>query len=246
MAITFERYISIRYPFNAGFISTKRNTRIVIVGVYICCAALTLFPFWTIGLTFDEDENGVWSWCAHVDTHQYIRWNWAINAFGSLFIPSIILFIVTVMIIFKLTEMSRQRRRLMGQDRTNPIERQLTCILIVVVVAFLLLRLPYAVCYYLWMNRKYIWSPVTTLISHATYTAYKLSDVLASSNYAVNFYLYCFAGSTFREQFLALLCCRSRRPNNKRAAGYTLTTSLRSLNRLTPTLNRKINGQTVV
>lgn len=244
VAITVERYISVTFPFKAGNISTKKNTRIIIICIYILCAALTSFPFWTIGLEFLVDEYGDWSWCAFVDQHQYNHWNWTINWAGSLFVPCVILFAATAMIVIKLSQMSRKRQNLVGGSKMKHIERQLTVMLVVVVVAFLCLRLPYTICYYLFTFKKHIWGHVTPYIYNVTWTLFKLTDVVASSNYAINFYLYCLAGSAFRGQFLALICCRTKelksgKTFNTSTANTTFTAAVATTNKSSPAVNGK-------
>ena len=236
VAITVERFISIAYPLKAGQLSTKRNTRIVISSIYICCLALTTFPFWTIGLQLYNNH----FLCTFLNVEEYDAWNWVVNRVGSLLLPSVILFIFTGMIVGKLHSMKKKRKNLMNQATKTSLENQLTKMLIAVAVTFLLLRLPYTIAYYLYAFRESIWSNVTDDQKYTLYVISRFAAVLATANYASNFFLYCLAGSTFRSQFVAMICCRRREMRRGKTVTMpqTMSTSAQSLHRLSPGVSR--------
>lgn len=81
-----------------------------------------------------------------------------------------------------------------------PPERQLSAMLIGVCVAFVCLRLPYTVVYNLFTYHY--------LVSHNRHSllaldiARQITDVIATSNYVVNFFMYSLCGSYFRHQIV--------------------------------------------
>jgi growth hormone secretagogue receptor len=226
VAITVERFISIWYPLRAAQISTKKNARIIIIGTYIICAVLTAFPFWVLGKVEADGE----IYCGFYNADVYNRWNWAINRAGSLIIPSGILFITTALIVIKLKQIQKQRSGLVNQNqyqKSGSIENQLTLMLIAVSVAFLLLRLPYTICYYLNTYRKHFFHPVSQQLESSLKTATGITDAIASANYSINFFLYCLSGTAFRSQFILLVCCKVHKLNRRPTASspYTVSTS---------------------
>lgn len=163
--------------------------------------------------------------CKYFNKDEYTTWNLVVVWVGSLFIPTAILTIATAIIIYKLTRMRQARGLLTGEKHMSDVEKQLTVMLVVVVIAFLLLRLPYAVIHYIFEFRENIWNPVTNELSLDLWTCIQITGIFASMNYTTNFYLYCLAGSAFRGQFVALICCKRDQPG--RYSSYnTHSTSL--------------------
>ena len=82
----------------------------------------------------------------------------------------------------------------------GPPERQLTMMLVSVCVAFVCLRLPYTVSYALYEYAKDPSSPRTPAEALPYVVAVQITDVIATTNYVVNFFLYGLCGSYFRQQ----------------------------------------------
>ena len=219
------------YPLKASQLSTIRKTRIVIFGIYLCCLCLTIFPFWTIGLRYGEEY--ICIYCGYLDQDLYDMWNWAVNRVGSLFIPSITIFFFTTILLIKLHRVRRKRSQITRQNHiSSSLESQLTAMLILVAVAFLLLRIPYTVTYYV----HDFWPKSDKDMRNKLWAAKQITDVVATSNYSINFFLFCLAGSSFRSQFMSLICCRPRETKYaKTSVGNYHTT-------LTTTHSRKINS----
>ena len=241
VAITVVRFISIAYPLKAIQVNKKANAHIVICSIYICCLALTTFPLWTIGLISYGNSN----FCGYLYVREYDIWNWVVNRVGSLFLPSAILFIFTGLIVWKLHIIKQNRKNLMNQATRTSLEIQLTKIQIAVAVTFLLFRLPYTIAYYLYAFRHSIWSNITDDSSYALYTISKFADLLATTNYASNFFLYCLVGSTFRSQFLIMISCGRREINGGKPVTMhqTLTTSALSLHSLSAGVSRNSHSK---
>ena len=93
-------------------------------------------------------------------------------------------------------------------------ETQLTLMLVAVCAAFICFKGPYAVVYYL-ENYTYPYVCGESKIVHdlllnkKMYAVYMATDMVATANYAVNFFLYCLCGSTFRRQLRRRCWCCS-------------------------------------
>jgi len=96
-----------------------------------------------------------------------------------------------------------------------PPERQLTAMLVAVCIAFVFLRLPYTISYYIYTYRKKLWTSASPELEFQLFAAMRLTDVIATLNYVVNFFLYGLCGSYFRQQVdiavRRMFCLRRRR-----------------------------------
>ena len=90
-------------------------------------------------------------------------------------------------------------------------QRQLTFMLVAICSAAICLQLPYTALYLLNADKTSLWpDDYDHMTLHAKiYLSMKVAEMLATSNYAVNFTLYCVSGSAFRRSVRRL--CRSRR-----------------------------------
>lgn len=81
--------------------------------------------------------------------------------------------------------------------------------LVGVCVAFVCLRLPYTVAYYLYTYHAQLWPAgyVTPSFKFRLFVAWRMTDVVATSNYVVNFFMYSMCGSYFRQQVRAAFKC---------------------------------------
>lgn len=206
VAITLERFVTVQFPLRVSRISTLRRARLLILAIIVAAIALNLFPFWTLGL---KPHNGI-IYCQVTRRAPYERWSMVSLRFGTLFIPFVLIITLTLLIIWNLSRARRHRRRhLVGQQHhaISSVQRQLTLMLLAVSINFLIIRLPYTIAYYLNHNKKTIWVPLSVRHSNNLFAAWRMTDVLATSNYCLNFFLYCLCGSVFRRQLLLLLRC---------------------------------------
>lgn len=78
--------------------------------------------------------------------------------------------------------------------------------LLAVATTFIIIRLPYIVCYYIDLEKRSLFKDLDGWKSLTLYTLKTVTYVIAVINYAINFFLYCLSGSLFRKQFRSLLC----------------------------------------
>lgn len=94
------------------------------------------------------------------------------------------------------------RHSLMARLRPPP-EHQLSAMLVGVCIAFVCLRLPYTIAYYLHEYRVALWeSSLDKATETRLHAAKQITDIIATSNYVVNFFLYSLCGSYFRQQIV--------------------------------------------
>ena len=127
--------------------------------------------------------------------------------FGELVIPSVVVCIFTALIIRKLSEASKHRKRVLRMSSSVSQERQVTYILLAVAITFVVIRLPYVVTFYVNEYKEELWPHLSDWEKFYIYAANRIAYVLSVVNYCINFFLYCLCGSTFQVQniFLILL-----------------------------------------
>ena len=137
---------------------------------------------------------------------------WISFRIGALYLPSVLVLIFTSLIIAQLCRLSRARREMsVGDTSAEKNERQLRVMLLLVATSFIILRLPYSLCtivkeanYHLFQVR-----PLTTKAKRI-WLAFVCTNCVAAINYAINFFLFCFSGSLFRQKLYDCLACRKR------------------------------------
>ena len=88
----------------------------------------------------------------------------------------------------------------MSSTSSISIQRQLTVMLVTICCTAVCLQLPYTVLYLLNAHKSSLWPEQHHLPLHAKiYLSMKVADVFATTNYALNFALYCVSGSAFRD-----------------------------------------------
>ena len=90
----------------------------------------------------------------------------------------------------------------------GPPQRQLTIMMVSVCVAFVCLRLPYTISYALNEYTKKQGKERSEAEDLPYVMATRITDVIATTNYVVNFFLYGLCGSYFRQQVRAAFRCR--------------------------------------
>ena len=175
------------------------------------------------------------TYCGFTDPKGYETWSMAILRVGSLFLPSAIIVVFTVLILIYLHRAKKLRlAQLEGQGQgqlankksaASNVDLQLTIMLVSVAIAFIVLRLPYTVTYYLNTYKKELFVPLDIWLSYRIYLANKVCDMIAISNYAVNFFLYCLCGSSFRNRLERLVTCGKMCGKGSSGAGPSTASS---------------------
>ncbi len=197
--------------------------------MFVVCLGLSSFPFWTIGVMEFRGEPRCLLYAK--TKYLYTTWLFIVFGMGELLIPSVIVSIFTVIIIYKLSQAAAERRRTCEGQRSSRQRRaakesQPTLALVSIASTFVLLRLPYIIAFYLNEYKKELWPGMTKTQSFQIYTAYTLTFVFSTLNYAVSFLLFCVTGETFRKELRrCFMSCGGRKISRGSTYASTYSTS---------------------
>ena len=212
LAMTLDKYIAIVWPHKAATYSTPRRARFICLGVILCALCYNVPHLFAIGLVrgmcatyvFGGLKAKIYSWINFVINFiipfsLLIHMNYAIvKAVRN----SRIMFSSNTAIISPKTKLGMDRRR-----RTmNSAENQLTIMLLLVTILFLILLFP-----------TYIRFIYSTFVGRDTPSKYATSSLmleitykLYNTNSGINFFLYCISGERFRNDLRKIMCCRGQ------------------------------------
>ena len=215
VAITIERFLSVIFPFKMVRLSSPTKAIIVISTIGVICFSLACFTFFTLEA---KPYRGS-PLCQYSDRIMYSLWLVVVIAgIGEMVLPSVIVTIFTVLIIWKLTAARRERIRMRNGNghgtsgwRQKASDVQPTIALIAIAIMFISIRMPYVIMFFVNEYKKVIWRCLDKWLSLKIYVLYTIAMVLAVLNYALNFCLYCVAGTAFRTELRR--CMTNRQPN---------------------------------
>ena len=204
VAITIERFLSVIFPFKIMRLSSPTKAVVVVSTIGVICFSLACFTFFTLEAGFYRGS----PLCKYTDQLSYSLWVVVVVAgVGEMVLPSLIVTIFTLLIIWRLALARQERVRMRQGDGQMPSGRrqktsevQPTIALIAIAIVFVSIRMPYVIMFFVNMYKKDIWHCLDKWLSYKIYAVYTLSMVLAVLNYAVNFCLYCFTGTAFRTE----------------------------------------------
>ena len=211
IAMTFDKYIAIKWPHKAATFSTPRRAKITAIAVWVCVFIYNiphlfitkLDGYLCLGYGIGGTFTKIYSWVT-----------FSING----------LLAFTVLIYMNYVIISNVRRSCKmfrgnesqdhGQIQTNEafskraqnmknIESQLTIMLLLVTTLFLILLFP--------TNVRFVYSNFVTRDTPTKYASfiffYHVSQKLYFTNSGINFFLYCISGQKFRNDLKELLGC---------------------------------------
>lgn len=124
-------------------------------------------------------------------------------------IPIIILSIVNILIIYELIKIG-DRKRLLGTAAR--IDRNITIMLVMIVVVFLVCQVPLTISHILVTYKSHLMYDINFFIYNS------FTNFLTCINLSANFALFCFFGQAFRNTIQFMFCIRKDLPDqNKRA-----------------------------
>ncbi|XP_052804579.1 probable G-protein coupled receptor B0563.6 [Mya arenaria] len=209
--LTFERFVAVWFPLRVKNVCRKRNSVCVLFVLLVFFIGAHLhFLF-----TFEEASHHLQTWMCQPKV-RYVRfitnvWYWIDGALYAL-LPTLFIFIFNGLIISTVWRSSRAQRYLTNGARGRPEmeaasqQRQITAMLLVASVVFVILILPNCVFFIVKDHVAWRATPKGTAQYHLVQ---QIVFVLSDLSHAVNFYLYCVSGRKFRQKFLYLICsCR--------------------------------------
>ena len=215
LAMTFDKYVAIKWPHRASVYSTPRRAKIIILCLFICALNYNVPHLLVSGLVGEQ--------CVFFAISGTIT---KVFSWTSFIVNGIIPFSMLIhmnYVIVRTVRKSRKMFRTVGtemgpntnkdkdsRERTmKSAENQLTIMLLLVTTLFLILLIPtYIRFIYLSIvvrDTPYKYAS-SMLFFQVTYKLYK-------TNNGINFFLYCISGKKFRNDLKEMLCCKRRRTN---------------------------------
>ncbi len=202
LAITTERFVAVAYPTKVKTICTVRTSRVAIGSIVVAAFVLGAFPSWTLGLSSGR--------CVVKARESYNMWMTSLRI-ACYLLPALTMVIVSCLISAFLYKARKLRQRMSTHSGTGSrqasMDRQMTGIMLAVASTFVVLRLPYILSYWVAYRKDDIWGD--TLDDWVTYrltAAVKITDVFATANYAISFFLFCLSAGAFRKQLRRMFC----------------------------------------
>ena len=189
VAMTAERFLAVWFPLRVGRMYTRRKALLVLALLAFLTACVSAVLFWAF-------EEQVWCnmpYCAlRKEYVEFIKETfYYLHGVYSLILPCFFICLGNSLIIFNVIKAGKVQRQMTNSfdpnSRKARDQKQITVMLVVVSVVFLLLNMPNAIFY---MAKKF-WKFEFYSYEHAEYyfTA-RFITVLSDANHAVNFYIY--------------------------------------------------------
>ena len=220
--VTFDRFVSVWFPFRAATICTARRARVITACLLLAVIALDVHVFWTIGLHANPDS-GEDRYCRPRPDDPFMQQPFEYLKLATYsFIPFGAVFALNLGIIYKITRRSTVLRRCDSIVTTTSIRtsgggsfhsetalrdgavartlRQQRVIYMLLTLSFswLILTAPYAIV-------SVIITAKLDMMSMNSFVFWKTFAFLTLYlNHAINFYLYCITGRKFRQEFYEL------------------------------------------
>ncbi|XP_076437303.1 delta-type opioid receptor-like isoform X2 [Babylonia areolata] len=213
--MTVERFMAIWFPLKVGSFCTRRRSGVAMVCLLVMVGSLcSAFFVFSTDLWRGDDFLCIF----HQDYLPFVSyvWYWVDATFYAL-LPCVLLAMFNTLIIVgikraasiqrQLTEAdSSSRSKRLFNQATEKIrqQRQITIMLVVVCVVFVVLTLPNCIFF---IYKPY-WNPTPRTRQDAKFRVieqivYLLSDL----SHATNFFVYFFSTKKFRDRFLETVCC---------------------------------------
>ena len=219
--VTIHRTIAVKIPHKARTYSNMKSVRIQAVCLTIFAVLFCLPRFFEI--TVMKREGNYYP--SHTDFYKWESYQiWYKNVAVNILINCIPLFILSLLT----WQLVRDIRRALaarlamsgnhGDPNNHRVGLQLTIVLVLVVIVFLLCQIPHTIYAIL----RVLLPESDHKCGTAFYYFMNISDTLNVFNSSINFVLYCLAGKRFRNQFMKLFHCQTKATKSKRFVSDTV------------------------
>ncbi|XP_076439904.1 kappa-type opioid receptor-like [Babylonia areolata] len=220
VAMTLERFIAVWFPLKVSRIYSKKKATIVLIVIFF----LT-FSFNTVYFVI-VIENVKKSCVFHDSFRTFMQdyWYWA-DALAYAIVPCLLVITSNTLIIINVQMSSKTQRQLTNNfdqsSRRMRDQQQITTMLIVISLVFLVLMLPNSIFYLVSEHWLKTTAPGSYRRMEYHFTK-QLVHTLSDTNHAVNFYLYFLSMATFRRRFLDTILCRkpARKPKGANSSVF--------------------------
>ena len=226
--VTVNRFLSACFPYKVNSICSLKNSRLHVICVWIAAFLYNMPRFFELEIYQEELADGTTrtkvnhTSLARNELYQHLYCNimYSIVMFG---IPLVALSILNTLLFLELRKI-RQKRKVMtsGQrngDATNRSEHDITLILIMVVLAFVVSNFPALITQILLVNL----SNEDQECPASFFYYVRISDFLVVCNSAINFVIYIFCSSRFRNILVATICSARCRHDAMMTSGQEMS-----------------------
>ena len=215
VGMTVEKLIAVWFPLKAAIYCTLRNARITIGIICTAILGLNLNHLFTRPDVVNPRTNATTClsrtlvfYSDSFQTYHLKIWPW-IDATMYSFIPILSLIVMNTMILIKLRQ-SYSKHRQISYRKSDDIspenpQRQITVMLLMTTTFFVILTMPVALIVIFEKN----WVTTTPYETAVKRLVVEITSALMYTNHAINFWLYCFAASRFRQELLRMFCCQT-------------------------------------
>ncbi|XP_064644527.1 proteinase-activated receptor 1-like [Lineus longissimus] len=200
-AMTFDRFLAVRYPLKVASWSTMRRCR-MIVGCIVILEMSVLIPY--SFRTVDETALVMKEICTFLPVIPVAAYSvlHGLQSYGLFTTPFCLIFIFNISIITTLIqEKIRKRKSMLTSSGKTSQDGQITLMLLLVTSVFFVTNLPFTFDQLIW-DPNQVLTPRLAMIRKITY---EFEVFLLFLNPSVNFYTYCLGSKKFRQDVSSVL-----------------------------------------
>ena len=230
LLIAVNRYIAVCRPLQAPSLCTKSKVKIQIIIMSIGIVLYNLPRFFeyryiTYNITMPDNttmpaETNVGLQSQHVYNILYENVAYCLFLF---LIPLLLLIVLNVHLVWEL-KTAQKSREVLANSRTNSDENNITLVMIVIIIVFIVCQMPASVNQILFYIVDNIQK--TTCSYYQKY--YHACNLLITMNSSVNFVIYCVFRRQFQQDLWALLSCKSVAQHHRAKSKLTRFTASNS------------------
>ncbi len=198
--MTLDKVIAVKLPHRAKSICTAKRAKLLSI---INLILSVIFNLPILNLT---EQSGNTRFCI-----RFAKKGWYVTVYSFIhivvnpMIPFALLFMMNIIIIKTVWQSARLRR----SQQENSVNTQITLMLILVSVMFILLLLPMEVGS---LHQRIAERPNTPKADATFILIFNITFHVANINYGINFFLYLLSGSKFRKDFRKIFFCQRKPP----------------------------------
>ena len=226
VAMTVEKYISVKYPLKASVWITRKRAAFVVLTLGVIVLALNLHHFFYI-VPVKSGTNSTVIYCSHKEGNRYFwflkniyRW---LDGSVYCFIPIVSLCVLNGLIVKQLILSKKQNNAMTNANvlssvqRKNVVERQITFMLLATTTIFCVLTMPIAI-------GIVISSINPSMISNLAWAWLIFLEMI---NHSVNVMIYSCGSEQFRKHLKRLICgaCVEKKENRHSVIRETYSTN---------------------
>ena len=228
VAVTFERFVSVVFPFHSQTVCKRRNALICLGTLTVLLCTLNLHFFWTKTIGYSEYAGKLWPIVVNTEVmyKEFFNdvWN-LLDVMIASVIPFLLMLICNITIIVRLQIAMMKRRGQMNVQQKDSGPRMTTMTAMLLAISFIFLCTTGPLTIYLTIRPYLPRTEFGTRPDSQRHLLFTSLSLLAYVNNTVNFFLYCITGAKFRHELKSLFRCTKKKP----AAKYRDSTYLSTI-----------------